>query len=147
MTPARPVDAEADDENPSVMSCDASIFPNRRPDYSHDVPLAPPPRCPICNDAGYLRRDVPPRHPSFGKLFPCDCKVREQNERLAHELRNLSNLDAFPDQTFEAFDDSIAGVEGAFTTALDYAANPDGWLFLHGPVRHGQDSPRRRHRQ
>lgn len=113
-------------------------IPEPSADYSRDVPLAPPPRCPICNDAGYLRRDVPPSHPSFGKLFPCDCKVREQNERLANELRNLSNLDAFPEHTFAEFNDSVEGLESAFQTAQDYAANPEGWLFLHGPVGTGK---------
>ena len=112
------------------------VEPKRPPGY--EPPLAPAPNCPICNDAGYLRRDVPPSHPSFGKLFPCDCKVREQNERLASELRNLSNLDAFPDHTFDQFDDSVAGVEAAFQAAQDYAASPDGWLFLHGGVGTGK---------
>ena len=112
------------------------VEPDRPPGY--EPPLAPAPDCPICNDAGYLRRDVPPSHPSFGKLFPCDCKVREQNERLASELRNLSNLDAFPDHTFAQFDDSVTGIEAAFQAAQEYAGNPDGWLFLHGGVGTGK---------
>ncbi len=33
--------------------------------------------CPICNGAGFLRRDVPIDHPDFGKAIPCECKRRE----------------------------------------------------------------------
>ena len=61
-------------------------------------------RCPICNDAGYLRANVPVGHPSFGRLFPCECKQREIDERRDEELRRLSNLDAFADYSFESFD-------------------------------------------
>ncbi len=104
----------------------------------YEPPMAPAPICPICNDAGYLRRDVPPSHPSFGKLIPCDCKVREQNERRANELGRMSNLDAFTTQTFDEFDGSVQGIEGALSASRDYADNPEGWLFLHGPVGTGK---------
>src|SRR5699024_9337078 len=70
-------------------------------------------RCPICNDAVYLRADVPPGHPSFGRLFPCQCKRKELDERRAEELRRLSNLDAFSGQSFDEFDPTIAGTEEA----------------------------------
>jgi DNA replication protein DnaC len=90
------------------------------------------PNCPICKDAGYLRVDVPLGHPNFGRLFPCECKVREREERLIEDLRRLSNLDAFMDHTFQAFDQTVPGVEDAYAAALRYARNPHGWLFLHG---------------
>ncbi len=112
------------------------VEPERPPGY--EPPLAPAPTCAICNDAGYLRRDVPTSHPSFGKLFPCDCKVREQNERRSNELGRLSNLDAFTAHTFDDFDGSIPGVQDALQSARDYADNPDGWLFLSGGVGTGK---------
>lgn len=104
----------------------------------YEPPLAPQPACAICNDAGYLRRDVPPSHPSFGKLMPCECKVREQHERLTSELSNISNLDMFPEHTFDHFDPAVKGLDDAFQAARDYAANPEGWLFLHGGVGTGK---------
>ena len=32
------------------------------------------PACPICKGAGFLRLDVAPGHPDFGKLVPCRCR-------------------------------------------------------------------------
>jgi DNA replication protein DnaC len=96
-------------------------------------------RCPICNDAGYLRANVPVGHPSFGRLFPCQCKRKELDERRSEELRRLSNLDAFTGQTFEDFDPAIAGTEEAFEAALAFAQEPDHrWLFLTGPCGVGK---------
>lgn len=113
------------------------VEPERPPGY--EPPMTPAPDCPICNDAGYLRRDVPPNHPSFGKLFPCDCKVREQNEKLAKSLQDLSNLDSFADLTFDNFDESLPGVEEALAASIAFAESSDGrWLFLHGPVGTGK---------
>ena len=44
--------------------------------------------CPICNGAGFLRRDVPISHPDFGKAIPCECKRRE----MIPSLREWSGL-------------------------------------------------------
>lgn len=104
----------------------------------YTAPPTPAVKCPICQDAGWLRRDVPPGHPSFGRLYPCECKVREKNERLAEQLRQLSNLDAFLDHTFDEFDPSVEGVQEAYEAARAYARNPEGWLFFHGPVGTGK---------
>jgi DNA replication protein DnaC len=96
-------------------------------------------KCPICQDAGYLRADVPVGHPSFGRLFPCQCKVRERDERHLEELRRLSNLDTFLDHKFEDFDPTISGTEEAFEAALAFAQEPDHrWLFLSGPCGVGK---------
>ena len=76
--------------------------------------------------------DVPLGHPNFGRLFPCECKVRERAELLIEELRRLSNLDAFTELTFQSFDPTVQGVTAAYGAAIQYARNPHGWLFLHG---------------
>jgi DNA replication protein DnaC len=89
-------------------------------------------RCLICNDAGFLRMDVPVGHPNFGRIFPCQCTVERREARMIDELRRLSNLDAFADRTFESFDSEADGVAEAYATAIRYARNPHGWLFLHG---------------
>jgi DNA replication protein DnaC len=75
---------------------------------------------------------VPVGHPNFGRIFPCECKVREREDKLIDDLRRLSNLDAFADRTFENFDHEIEGLSGAYAAAVQYARNPHGWLFLHG---------------
>jgi DNA replication protein DnaC len=96
-------------------------------------------KCSICQDAGYLRADVPIGHPSFGRLFVCECKRREQDERHAEELRKLSNLEAFTGHTFDDFDASIDGVEEAYQAALAFAEEPaHRWLFLWGPCGVGK---------
>jgi DNA replication protein DnaC len=96
-------------------------------------------RCPICQDAGYLRADVPHGHPSFGRIFECECKKKEKNQRRAEEIRQLSNLDAFTDHTFEDFEPTIPGTEEAFEAALAFAQEPDHrWLFLSGPCGVGK---------
>lgn len=96
-------------------------------------------RCPICQDAGYLRGDFPVGHPMFGRIVPCVCKQQEIDEHRAEELRQLSNLDMFTHQTFEEFDRDIAGVDEAYDAALQFAQEPGHrWLFLYGPCGTGK---------
>jgi DNA replication protein DnaC len=88
--------------------------------------------CPICHDAGYLRMDVPVGHPNFGRLFPCSCTIKKQEQRHANELRRLSNLDALADLTFANFDPNAEGLSEAYKVAKAYAADLQGWIFFHG---------------
>ena len=95
------------------------------------------PACPICRDAGYVRRDVPVGHPLFGQLIPCECRLREQEQRRHEELLRIGNLGAFEEQTFERFDPGInRDVNDAFRIAVEYARDPKGsgtpWIFFHG---------------
>ena len=32
------------------------------------------PGCPVCGGRGWVRRDVPLKHPDFGRAFPCTCQ-------------------------------------------------------------------------
>ena len=89
------------------------------------------PRCAKCKDAGWVRHDVPVGHPSFGRVFACDCKIAEQKTRSLDSLRRLSNLDAFEHHTFDDFE-AVAGTEAAFDAAVEFANEPNGWLYLHG---------------
>lgn len=93
--------------------------------------VGPEPACSRCQDAGWVRLDVPVGHPNFGRVFPCECKIREQQERSRDSLRRLSNLDAFQQHTFDDFE-IVEGTEEAFEAARAYANDPDGWLYLHG---------------
>jgi DNA replication protein DnaC len=89
--------------------------------------------CPNCHGAGYLRLDAPLGHPNFGRLFPCQCKLRELAEKTHSGMERLSNLDAFAAKTFETFDAAAApGVRDAFMRCVEYAHNPTGWLLLLG---------------
>ena len=81
---------------------------------------------------------MPIGHPSFGRLFRCECKVRDEDQKRGEELRQLSNLDAFADLTFETFDAEVEGMVDAYEEAFAYAREPDGWLFFHGPCGVGK---------
>jgi DNA replication protein DnaC len=96
-------------------------------------------KCPICQDAGYLRGDFPVGHPMFGRTFPCQCKEKEINDAKAQSLFQLSNLDALEHLTFDTFDPTVPGLGEAYEAALNYAQNPShNWLFLYGPVGVGK---------
>lgn len=123
-------------------------------DVMKDLPIRPPlenpsgsikisrretARCPICQDAGYLRAEVPVGHPSFGRLFQCECKRKELNEKHAEKLQQLSNLDVFAQQTFEDFDPDVLGTGEAYDASLQFAREPaHRWLYLSGPCGTGK---------
>ncbi len=88
--------------------------------------------CAVCGGAGYVRMDVPLGDPSFGKPVPCQCRVREWEERRRLDLRRISSLDPFKDKTFDTFNQKILGVQEAYEAARRYAEDPHGWLVLRG---------------
>lgn len=102
------------------------------------APEQPTYRCPICQDAGWVRFDVDPGDPKFGMAFPCVCTTERQQAEIARELNSLSNLESMRHLTFETFDPQQRGTEHAFRTAREYARSTDGWLVLHGGVGVGK---------
>ncbi len=88
--------------------------------------------CPHCDGSGFYKKEVPFGHPDFAKLFPCACKLAEQERREAARLLEISNLAAFRDKTFETFNPNVPGVRRAYLRALEYARQPRGWLILFG---------------
>jgi DNA replication protein DnaC len=109
-----------------------SIPIGTRPANGTVPPQRPAVRCELCQDAGYVRMDVPVTHPKFGSIVPCQCRVKEEDARTRDELRRLSNLDAFQGWDFEDFDPSVPGTDEAYKAALEFAQNLDGWLVLYG---------------
>jgi DNA replication protein DnaC len=96
--------------------------------------------CPICGGTGWLRQDVPVEHPNFGKLVPCNCRLREQEMRRLTNLRNISNMKTMSRFTFDSFvPDGIGLTEErrrnlrmAFEMTKEFAENPEGWLIFLG---------------
>ena len=43
------------------------------------------PSCQICYGTGWLRADVRPGHPQFGKLEPCSCVDNVTRQKIAYE--------------------------------------------------------------
>ncbi len=97
-------------------------------------PLQPPRQvCSRCRGAGYLRADVPFGYPNFGKPIACICKEAEKKDKRRQQLRDMSNLDAFHNQSFKTFNSRVPGVQEACQASLNFAENPYGWLLLIGP--------------
>jgi len=103
--------------------------------------------CPICNGLGFVRRDLPPGHPDFGKLFTCECRQAELAARHARQLRSRSNLEGLQDKTLEGFNpegrgnltpDQAQSLTQAIQAAREFAEDPDGWLVLIGPYGCGK---------
>lgn len=97
--------------------------------------------CGICKDTGYLRADVQPGHPQFGKPIPCVCTQDRVKERLQQDLLEISGIvgfKRFKDATFESYNQRIAGTRIAFDAARSFAVNPNGWLVLVGPCGCGK---------
>ncbi|MBL6962094.1 MAG: ATP-binding protein [Anaerolineales bacterium] len=106
---------------------------------SHDLPGDP--NCKFCGGMGYLRTDVEPGHPDFGKLEICTCRTHDVSEQVRQRLFSLSHLDELKDLTFESFlprgrkgvgDLHATSIEMAFNQSNVYAKSLNGWLLLQG---------------
>ena len=101
------------------------------------------PSCPRCRGAGFVRRNVPPGHPRFGKAEPCVCVLREAEETRRARLERLSNLGALLRCRFDTLElggryAADEGLRGAVEAARAYAADPVGWFVLTGPSGAGK---------
>ncbi|HML24569.1 MAG TPA: ATP-binding protein [Aggregatilinea sp.] len=95
---------------------------------------------------GYVTHDVPLDHPHFGKAFPCVCQQETIAARRNTRLREMSNLSAVADKTFDSFlldlpgfnESQLSTLRAAHSLALDYAHNPQGWLLFQGTYGSGK---------
>lgn len=114
-----------------------------------------------CGGSGWLIADARYGEPDFGKLIPCVCKDAERKQRaelkrqqfgekLGQDLGilagcTLENFELARPLT-ELFDGDLVYtqaaqlevLEAALAVARAYVADPDGWLFLHGPPGAGK---------
>lgn len=88
--------------------------------------------CPLCKGAGYLRNDVPPGHPLFGKPVACKCKAAALARKRWQQLYDLSDLRVYRRMIFACFNPRVPGVQEAYHASREYARHPDGWLVLVG---------------
>src|SRR6266542_4210368 len=106
---------------------------------AEEPPAAPV--CPRCRGAGFLRRDVAPGDPEFGKLIICPCRGEEVVARRKNRLERLSNLGPLTRLTFDNLDprgrsgDAMRGerCRRIVDRARECADAPEGWLLLAGP--------------
>ena len=108
---------------------------------SNEPHLPGDPNCPICHGLGYVRLDVPPGHPQFGKLVPCVCRTSAIEQARRQRLFAMSHLDELGHLTFETFNprgrvgigpQQAQSIESAYNLARQFAENPKGWLLLMG---------------
>ncbi|HEY8491253.1 MAG TPA: ATP-binding protein, partial [Dehalococcoidia bacterium] len=93
-----------------------------------------------------MRRRVPLGHPDFGRVFPCDCVLNEQEEERVARLRRYSNLGALARLTFQNLSSRGHSQDArdqeqyarAVRDARQYAEAPEGWLVLTGPSGSGK---------
>jgi DNA replication protein DnaC len=98
------------------------------------------PDCPHCHGVGFLREDLPPGHPGFGKLRPCVCQIDNLHLQRAAQLREESNTETLTGKTFENFlpegvsadPEARATVHAAFERCRVFAEKPEKWLLLTG---------------
>jgi DNA replication protein DnaC len=91
------------------------------------------PQCEACGGAGYLRYDVPVGHALFGQIVPCQCRTAELQSRERARLVALSGLQpAMRRMTFDGYVPRGGETVQALAAATAYAAEPNGWLYLHG---------------
>lgn len=113
---------------PSLSSTDSS------PESHTDEPA-----CPTCRDAGYLRYDVPPDHPNFGKLVACPIcgptRQREYQARVAEQISRECGLgDLQRHMTFETFE-AYPGNEAVLEESTRFARegiDAGAWLVIQG---------------
>ena len=100
--------------------------------------------CPICHGAGYVRRDVQPGHPDFGRAIPCQCKLDEIADSRLEDLRQASNLGLLSRMTFDNFrldgfrPHEERSLRQAYRRAREFAEDPQGWLILLGDYGGGK---------
>lgn len=109
--------------------------------------VPPPPVCPVCLGAGYLRYDVTVEDPRFGELVVCECTRRTIEQKRRERLIERSNLGALRDLTFERFVRKVRNgtpprhsPDAALLAARAYAESndPRPWLVLHGAFGTGK---------
>ena len=114
--------------------------------------------CPRCDGAGYYALAVPVGHPQFGQLLPCQCTLSRRAQRCQEQLqmpvtqrlherdcrlesvdlhRPLQGVLHWEGQTIDGPQQRQALYE-AHRIASEYAAEPQGWLYLYGPPGSGK---------
>src|SRR5262245_37047727 len=95
--------------------------------------------CEICGGLGFVTRDVPIDHPDFGKAFPCQCRVKEiQDKRLKRLFGETAPLAIYRDFTFESWDAlPIADRKGKERARSLTGSFADGPFYVDGVKRIG----------
>ncbi len=86
--------------------------------------------CSICQDIGYVAKQVPWQHPDFAKLIECPCGL-VRRRRFAYYDQEFGFTPAMAGLTLGDLK-TIKGNEAGKRAAETYVSNPHGWLYLWG---------------
>ncbi len=128
-------------ESPTA-NADSKPVPSLR-NLQDVFPAALGSKCSKCGGTGFYRRDVPLGHRHFGEAFPCECTLLRHQARYMGRLGEFSQLEALASKEFVTFitdpphydEKSCENLRNAYQACLEFARDPQGWLFLQG--RHG----------
>lgn len=94
--------------------------------------------CPACKGLGYMRLNLPLGHPSFGKLYVCECAEAKVEAAQANRLSRASALD--PADLALAW--GSVGLTPAIAPAVqavrETLARGWGWVYVWGPPGPGK---------
>jgi len=106
------------------------------------------PNCETCHGIGYVRWDVPPSHPQFGKLAPCptcraDWKEQIYKRKYHAKLKLIEQYGIIPrrNSTFKTFqiNNATKSIRAAYLASHDFAQRDTGnWLILYGTYGTGK---------
>ncbi len=101
---------------------------------------------PLCGGMGMVKFNVPVGDSRFGKLFRCPNNPPEHDMNFQSRLRDLGNMNALIDKTFESFQFRDLGYSAkeentlavVFRNAMEFASYPKGWIVLEGKYGSGK---------
>jgi len=95
-------------------------------------------QCPKCGGLGFLRVNVPPGDPDFGKVIPCDCRAEEVKEQRIRRLCEISGMmEAELSLTLDKVIDRPDTARMA-RAAREFVDDPFGFLTVWGGVGNGK---------
>lgn len=96
------------------------------------------PACSACRGIGYLRLELPLGHPSFGKLFVCECAEGKVQAARANRLSRASALE--PEDLTITWDNVAltAPLSPAVEAVRETLKRGWGWVYLYGPPGPGK---------
>lgn len=134
-----------------ITRADARRALTAPPTPNEPASIPAPRNCPDCGGAGWYKEAVPYGHPSFGKLFPCACTLKERESHLrSSRMDILSKLQGelggeLSRCTLDGFllsrardGESRQSLAFALSAARDFLAAPRRWLYFYGPTGVGK---------
>jgi len=92
--------------------------------------------CNDCNDTGYVRADLDLHDPRFGKLIRCECKAREDAERL-NRLSGLTVTERNIKLT-DIVTDELEATARMVNACRKFISQPQGIITIHGGSGNGK---------